>query len=137
MDELRAQPVSGDVSQDGEWSFPERLIEDCLLRDRGRFRKRVRRLAAARAEPDIDIERIKQRQAHLLADVLRSCEAANARANVPCVLNYPPALPFSEHVEALRNIIADHQVVLVSGATGSGKSTQLPKVCLELGRGWV
>src|SRR5690348_4867127 len=47
---------------------------------------------------------------------------------------YPPELPVSEHREELLTAIRDHQVVVVAGETGSGKTTQLPKMCLELGR---
>ena len=50
-------------------------------------------------------------------------------------IRYPPELPITERREALLEVIAAHQVVIVAGETGSGKSTQLPKLCLELGRG--
>src|SRR5512132_2933449 len=59
---------------------------------------------------------------------------AARRANLPAV-SYPPALPISQHAEEIRAAIRDHQVVIVAGETGSGKTTQLPKICLELGRG--
>ena len=47
---------------------------------------------------------------------------------------YPPELPVSAHREELLEAIGSHQVVVVAGETGSGKTTQLPKLCLELGR---
>ncbi len=50
------------------------------------------------------------------------------------VLTYPPELPVSAAREEIAAAIAAHQVVIVAGATGSGKTTQLPKICLELGR---
>ncbi|BCJ29255.1 ATP-dependent RNA helicase HrpA [Actinocatenispora sera] len=59
---------------------------------------------------------------------------ANRRAAVPAV-TYPPELPVSEHREQIAAAIRDHQVVIVAGETGSGKTTQIPKICLELGRG--
>ncbi len=49
-------------------------------------------------------------------------------------VTYPPELPVSAHREQLLAAIGDHQVVVVAGETGSGKTTQLPKLCLELGR---
>src|SRR3954471_2246606 len=48
---------------------------------------------------------------------------------------YPAGLPVSEKKDDVLAAIRDHQVVVVAGETGSGKSTQLPKICLELGRG--
>jgi len=53
---------------------------------------------------------------------------------VPAV-SYPPALPISQRKDEILAAIRDHQVVIVAGETGSGKTTQLPKICLELGRG--
>jgi len=52
----------------------------------------------------------------------------------PLRISYPPELPVSAHREQLLAAIRDHQVVVVAGETGSGKTTQLPKLCLELGR---
>jgi ATP-dependent helicase HrpA len=50
-------------------------------------------------------------------------------------ISYPPELPVSQRREDIAAAIRDHQVVIVAGETGSGKTTQLPKICLELGRG--
>src|SRR5918993_1198355 len=50
-------------------------------------------------------------------------------------LTYPDVLPITARRDELLAAIRDHQVVIVAGETGSGKSTQLPKLCLELGRG--
>ncbi|AZZ52533.1 ATP-dependent RNA helicase HrpA [Rathayibacter festucae] len=49
-------------------------------------------------------------------------------------IRYPPELPVSARRDDIAAAIRDHQVVIVAGATGSGKTTQLPKICLELGR---
>ncbi len=59
---------------------------------------------------------------------------ARRRAGVPAI-SYPPELPVSQARDELAAAIRDHQVVIVAGETGSGKTTQLPKICLELGRG--
>ncbi|VEI13402.1 DUF3418 domain-containing protein [Trueperella bialowiezensis] len=56
------------------------------------------------------------------------------RAAVP-EISYPPQLPVSARREDIAAAIRDNQVVIVAGETGSGKTTQLPKICLELGRG--
>ena len=50
-------------------------------------------------------------------------------------IGYPQTLPITERRDELVQAIRDHQVVIVAGETGSGKSTQLPKMCLEAGRG--
>lgn len=50
------------------------------------------------------------------------------------VITYPADLPVSGQREEIARAVRDHQVVIVAGATGSGKTTQLPKICLELGR---
>ncbi len=51
------------------------------------------------------------------------------------VITYPPELPVSQRRDEIAAAIAAHQVVIVAGETGSGKTTQLPKICLDLGRG--
>ena len=53
----------------------------------------------------------------------------------PAALVVPANLPVADHVDELLRAISDHQVVVVAGETGSGKSTQLPKLCLQLGFG--
>jgi ATP-dependent helicase HrpA len=55
-------------------------------------------------------------------------------ATVAPRISYPPELPVSARRDDLLAAIAHHQVVIVAGETGSGKTTQLPKICLELGR---
>ena len=55
--------------------------------------------------------------------------------SAPLTIRYPPDLPVSERRDDIAGAIRDHQVVVVAGETGSGKTTQLPKICLELGRG--
>lgn len=52
----------------------------------------------------------------------------------PLAISYPPDLPVSQMRDEIRDAIAANQVVIVAGETGSGKTTQLPKICLELGR---
>ncbi|WP_370834589.1 ATP-dependent RNA helicase HrpA [Pandoraea fibrosis] len=61
--------------------------------------------------------------------------ARQAAANRVPEIQFPEALPVSGRREEIARAIAGHQVVIVSGETGSGKTTQLPKICLALGRG--
>ena len=77
--------------------------------------------SAALAEIAVEVEQARQRlQARL--------------ASVPAI-SYPASLPVSQRKDDIAAAIRDHQVVIVAGETGSGKTTQLPKICLELGRG--
>ena len=57
------------------------------------------------------------------------------RAELPIKIEYPADLPVAQRREEIARAIAEHQVVIIAGETGSGKTTQLPKICLELGRG--
>jgi ATP-dependent helicase HrpA len=50
-------------------------------------------------------------------------------------ITYPAELPVSQRKDEIAAAIRDHQVVVIAGETGSGKTTQIPKICLELGRG--
>ncbi|MGW8797208.1 ATP-dependent RNA helicase HrpA [Streptomyces sp. NPDC055775] len=59
---------------------------------------------------------------------------AGRAARLPA-LSYPEELPVSQKKDEILEAIRDHQVVIVAGETGSGKTTQIPKICMELGRG--
>ncbi|MDR5858125.1 ATP-dependent RNA helicase HrpA [Halomonas eurihalina] len=73
--------------------------------------------------------------AEIRREIERSREKVEARAARPVHLDYPEQLPVSERREDILAALRDHQVVVVAGETGSGKTTQLPKLCLELGLG--
>ena len=105
-------------------------LPELTLRDERRLR---RRLDAARTQ------RSPEARVRAAADLAAEVEAAERRvarrrSSVPAVA-YPPELPVSQRRDEIAATIRDHQVVIVAGETGSGKTTQLPKICLELGRG--
>jgi ATP-dependent helicase HrpA len=77
--------------------------------------------AAVLAEIETEVDKAEQR-------------IAERRARVPAV-SYPEQLPVSQKKDEIAAAIRDHQVVIVAGETGSGKTTQIPKICVELGRG--
>ncbi|WP_033217337.1 ATP-dependent RNA helicase HrpA [Kitasatospora phosalacinea] len=73
--------------------------------------------------------------AELASDFDRSeARVAARRAAVPAI-RYPQELPVAQKKDEILAAVRDHQVVIVAGETGSGKTTQIPKICLELGRG--
>ncbi len=101
-----------------------------MIRDRFRLLKRIQ-----------GASRIKKQEAKLAVfdeialDIAKSMQVAQLReANRPSI-TYPELLPVSQKKDDIAEAIANHQVVIVAGETGSGKTTQLPKICLELGLG--
>src|SRR5919199_999851 len=105
-------------------------LDDLSLADAARLRRRLDGVRKLR-DP--------KRRAGNLARLQQDADTARLRlleraAAVP-VVSYPPDLPVSKARDELAEAIEKHQVVIVAGETGSGKTTQLPKICLELGRG--
>src|SRR5271169_5145051 len=74
-----------------------------------------------------------QRSGNRRAEAQAAARAARRAAMPP--ITYPPELPVSQRKDEIARAIRDHQVVIIAGETGSGKTTQIPKICLELGRG--
>ena len=103
----------------------EAALGELTLRDEQRLRRQARRLRRGNEESRARFER-------QLAEA--RVRVQRRRESVPAV-SYPPLLPVSARRDDLLAAIRDHQVVVVAGETGSGKTTQLPKLCLELGRG--
>ncbi|PXY21936.1 ATP-dependent RNA helicase HrpA [Prauserella flavalba] len=97
------------------------------LRDEHRLRRRI---DGARKARDRDAV-----AARIAADVDTAEQRVQRRRAVVPKIEYPAELPVSQRKDDLAEVIRDHQVVIVAGETGSGKTTQLPKVCLELGLG--
>ncbi len=60
---------------------------------------------------------------------------SRSKKSWPFRIEYPPELPISARVDEIVTVIQRHQVVVLAGETGSGKTTQLPKMCLAAGRG--
>uniref|UniRef100_A8GF06 RNA helicase n=1 Tax=Serratia proteamaculans (strain 568) TaxID=399741 RepID=A8GF06_SERP5 len=105
-------------------------LGELMLRDQQRLQ---RRLQGAR--------KIKNPDAQLAAaveiesDMALALRKVQSRAATCPKITYPENLPVSQKKQDILQAIRDHQVVIVAGETGSGKTTQLPKICLELGRG--
>ncbi|MCA9276580.1 MAG: ATP-dependent RNA helicase HrpA [Phycisphaerales bacterium] len=108
----------------------DELLKRCPPAMRGRFIGRIRGLER-KSDPK---HRAKIEQS-IEADLQRAIEAFERRkSNVPKV-SYPEDLPVSQRRDEIIEAIRANQVVIVCGETGSGKTTQLPKMCLQLGLG--
>ncbi|MBP8133074.1 MAG: ATP-dependent RNA helicase HrpA [Zoogloea sp.] len=107
---------------------PYSLLEQCLSVDRPGLRRDLRRLPK------------RPRSAGELPEALRLRIAQSAAKLIERATNrpkpdFPDDLPVNQRRDEIAAAIRDNQVVIVCGETGSGKTTQLPKICLELGRG--
>ena len=111
-------------------------LATCMLADKQALRRKLRDIADLQKLPDDDANLKSQRLLGEVAQKIRASQAKyNARkANLPKP-EYPLELPVSARRDEISKAIANNQVVIVCGETGSGKTTQLPKICLELGRG--
>ncbi|RFA28363.1 ATP-dependent RNA helicase HrpA [Alkalilimnicola ehrlichii] len=106
-------------------------LDHVMLAQRAVLGKRLnglRRRARSGQPYDRGLEKLQ------LAIADAEAQLATRQAAAP-IIDYPVELPVSEHRDKIAAALTDHQVVVVCGETGSGKSTQLPKLCLELGRG--
>jgi ATP-dependent helicase HrpA len=105
-------------------------LPQLMLRDQHRLRRRIDGAQKTRDAA---------RRARVAEEIAADVEAAERRVErrrlaVPAI-TYPAQLPVSKKKDDILAAIRDHQVVIVAGETGSGKTTQIPKICLELGRG--
>lgn len=98
-------------------------LPETTLRDEHRLRRKLER---ARTPDSLGaIER----------EIARAETVVSARRAAVPTIEYPEILPVSQRKDDIAAAIETHQVVIVAGETGSGKTTQIPKICLELGRG--
>ena len=109
----------------------EAALPHCMGSDRGEFARRLQGLRR-RLRQDKPIDRSLPR---LTEEIVASREQAARRRTALPTPAFPAELPVVQKREEIARAIRDHQVVVVCGETGSGKTTQLPKLCLELGLG--
>jgi ATP-dependent helicase HrpA len=102
-------------------------IDEAMAADRPRLERMLARLRR-RDVPAAEIERAAEA-------VAASQERVRRRTAAVPAIAYPPELPVSQRRDEIAAAIRKDPVVIVCGETGSGKTTQLPKICLELGRG--
>ncbi|MEJ1403747.1 MAG: ATP-dependent RNA helicase HrpA [Candidatus Sedimenticola sp. (ex Thyasira tokunagai)] len=106
-------------------------LDSCMLADRHSLRSRLRGLQRRKKQGkpyDQEVDRLREQieNSHSLA--------AQRRSLLPTP-QFPLELPISDKWQEIAALVEKHQVVILCGETGSGKSTQLPKICLAMGRG--
>ena len=113
-------------------TFPQlyQQLDGLMLRDKTRFARRLHGVKK--------VKNPESQQAILQEMALEISQAAGKvllREAARPAITYPENLPVSQKKQEILEAVRDHQVVIVAGETGSGKTTQLPKICMELGRG--
>ncbi|MEC7842554.1 MAG: ATP-dependent RNA helicase HrpA [Candidatus Latescibacterota bacterium] len=113
----------------------ESLLPECMLADRTRLgrqlahlRRSSRRRGKRQKDPGAELARLR-----LQAET--SCRLRHRRSRLTPSIQYPEELPISAARDEILKLFRQHPVIVVAGDTGSGKTTQIPKICLEAGRG--
>ncbi len=99
------------------------LIARSLIRDRHRLRRRLKEAGDAKARSAVQ------------SAAQKSAQRVEQRAQRRLRIDYPEQLPVSGKRDEIARAIERNQVVIICGETGSGKTTQIPKICLDIGRG--
>jgi ATP-dependent helicase HrpA len=101
-------------------------LDHAMIGDRNRLR---RQLLELRKKPD------EGKLAQWVERLQASCARVIARRESVPTIRYDDNLPIAAKRDEIKKLLSEHQVLIIAGETGSGKTTQLPKICLELGRG--
>ncbi|MCB1655144.1 MAG: AAA family ATPase, partial [Pseudomonadales bacterium] len=102
-------------------------LDQAMIADRHKLRRQLHEL---RKKPD-DVAKL----AAWAERVQASCAQVKARAASVPLIRYDENLPIAAKRDEIKAALLKHQVLILAGETGSGKTTQLPKICLEIGRG--
>lgn len=116
----------------------EKKLGRCMIRDRFKLRKKLkglrtieRRSTAGQSSQRKFLPAVKRVE----SEIDRSIAKVDERKRLLPKLKFPANLPITERLEEIGEAIRRNQVVILAGETGSGKTTQIPKICLGLGRG--
>ena len=111
--------------------FLQKKIPHCLSIDRYKLTQELLKINHnANKGLSIDVQ-----LKHFVKKLESSCDQTSARLLSAPIIKYQEDLPIAKRRDEIKKAISDNQVVIIAGETGSGKTTQLPKICLELGRG--
>ncbi|NQZ83134.1 MAG: ATP-dependent RNA helicase HrpA [Colwellia sp.] len=105
-------------------------LEKVKLSDKARIKKRL--FNSKKMKDNAKQDKALQQIANLIE---RSVNNKQQKLKLLPKISYPESLPVSQNVDVISKTISENQVVIIAGETGSGKTTQIPKICLELGRG--
>ena len=124
---------AGAASEDLNAALKElpRLISQAMVVDQFRFSQRLRSIRQAKKNKKPFDRNLKRLQEELQKSLARREERLKLRPEV----KFDGSLPIHDELDHIKQTIADNQVVIICGETGSGKSTQLPKLLLSMGRG--
>ncbi|MEM9083321.1 MAG: ATP-dependent RNA helicase HrpA, partial [Planctomycetota bacterium] len=126
-----AKPEQGAANESPSVEAMRRKLRQCMRADRNRLRRRLRGIDRARSTGKSVGHPLKA----IAADLEKAIKRREQRESGVPRVSYPEELPVSARRDEIKEAIANYQVVVICGETGSGKTTQLPKICLELGRG--
>ncbi|WP_298666157.1 ATP-dependent RNA helicase HrpA, partial [uncultured Haemophilus sp.] len=106
-------------------------LKDIMLVDQRRLSARIHGIGKIKSQ---------EAQQAVAAEIQQQIEQAqlrveNRKSAVQNPIIFPESLPVSQRKAEIQKLLSEHQVIVVAGETGSGKTTQLPKMCLELGFG--
>ena len=122
------------MSISGEIERLKKRLPGTMLRDRESFSSKLKEIGSGHKK-----KKIHKRLLHQLKVLERKLDASieerEGRLARKPVVTYPKSLPIMEKRDEIIQAVRENQVVIISGETGSGKSTQIPKMCLEAGRG--
>lgn len=148
LPELNSQPtpqLTAELSQQ-----IAQQIDQCMIKDQHRLRSQLQRLSVFESKSQRQPQTSKDKGrggkgkgsnqggmnlAQLEQAVQNSLAQVELRKASSPVVEFPDNLPISQKRDEIAEAIANNQVVVIAGETGSGKTTQIPKICLELGRG--
>ncbi|MDQ6983192.1 MAG: ATP-dependent RNA helicase HrpA, partial [Ghiorsea sp.] len=113
------------------WSQLKKDIQQCSLFEQSSLRNRLYKLQTRAKQNKPFAEGLKK----LEASVAQAKQKRQDRVDNLPDITYPEDLPISQKRQVIADAIAANQVTIIAGETGSGKTTQIPKICLDLGRG--
>ena len=108
-----------------------KLLDACTARDQIRLRPQIEKLLHREGES----RSVRGKLELISSKIEQSRRKVEKRRQGSPLVSFPANLPVSNRVDDIVQLIHDHQVLVLSGETGSGKSTQIPKMCLSAGRG--